>query len=455
VVGGLTFAGVNGEPRALWEMSKKNFMPRFGFAFSATPKTVLRGGYAIYFQPLGVLSVQPNQTGWSRSTDLVSTADQGLHFIAPFADPFPGGLLRPYGAGLGIETNLGQSVSFFNPHMTNPYVQRWEFAVQRQLPANHILEVAYVGNKSVKQSVGRSLTSLPKWYYSTKPTRDQPVIDDLSRAVSNPYYPLLPGTDLSSTTVSRSRLLREYTQFSGVSTNDNVGSTWYHSLQVNVEKRFSQGLNATLSYTWSKSMTANGYLNGWLIDEGRLERVVASSDRTNRLAVNWSYQLPFGPGKRWGKSLNGALSKAIGGWQVNGIYTAQSGAPLGFGNAIFNGDLKNIPLPKDRRRVQQWFNINAGFERDNTKQLGSNIRTFPSLFTGIRADGPNNWDMSVIKNTRVGEKIQIQFRAEAMNALNHPQFTAPNTSPTSTAFGTVTGEFAWPRTGQVALKVLF
>jgi hypothetical protein len=249
-------------------------------------------------------------------------------------------------------------------------------------------------------------------------------------------------------------LLRAYPEFSGVSTTADLGYSWYHALQVRGEKRFSAGLNASVSYTWSKNMSATGYLNGNLIDAG-LEEVISSGDRTNRLAVTWIYELPFGQGKRFGASVDRVFLKMISGWQVTGIYTAQSGAPLGFGNVIFMGDLKNIPLPKDQRNVDQWFNINAGFERDSAKQLGSNIRTFSSRFSGVRADGANNWDMSVIKNTRVKEKIQIQFRAEAMNALNHPQFTAPNTSPTSTAFGTVTGEFAWPRVGQFGLKVLF
>jgi hypothetical protein len=151
------------------------------------------------------------------------------------------------------------------------------------------------------------------------------------------------------------------------------------------------------------------------------------------------------------------LSKTISGWQLQGIYTAQSGAALGFGNSIFTGNLANIPLPKDQRKVGQWFNINAGFERDSTKQLGSNIRTMPSRFSGVRSDGPNNWDLSVTKNTQLKEQVRLQFRAEAINALNHPQFTpgSVNTSPTSTAFGQVTGEFAWPRVIQFGLKILF
>ena len=95
------------------------------------------------------------------------------------------------------------------------------------------------------------------------------------------------------------------------------------------------------------------------------------------------------------------------------------------------------------------------FRTRHREQLGSNIRTFPSRFSGSVRPASNNWDLSFIKNTTIKEGTQLQFRAEAINALNHPQFTAPNTTATSTAFGTVTGEFAWPRVIQFGLKVLF
>lgn len=218
------------------------------------------------------------------------------------------------------------------------------------------------------------------------------------------------------------------------------------------EKRFSAGFNASLSYTWSKMMEAVSFLNP---TDSRPEEVISSQDRPHRLAVTWLYELPLGRGKRWGNSANGVLSKTVTGWQMQGIYTYQSGAALGFGNAIFAGDLKNIPLPKDKRNVDRWFNIYAGFERNSQLQLASNIRTLSSRFSGIRADGPSNWDVSLLKNFQITEGTNLQFRAEAINALNHPQFTAPNTTPSSTAFGTVTGEFAWPRVVQFGLKILF
>ena len=165
----------------------------------------------------------------------------------------------------------------------------------------------------------------------------------------------------------------------------NAGYSWYHSMQVRFERRFTAGLSASLSYTWSKMMQASSYLND---GDMRPEEVIAGNDRTHRTVVIVMYELPFGRQRRWGGSVNKVLSTMISGWQAQGIYTAQSGAALGFGNMIFYGNLKDIPLPKDQRTVERWFNINAGFERDPAKQLGSNIRTAPSRFSGIRARRP-------------------------------------------------------------------
>ena len=452
VIGGPTFAGVNGQSRSLWKTNQNLFMPRFGFAYTLTPKTVLRGGYGIFFDALGVVNVNPNQTGFSLSTDLTPSIDNGLNYGANLTNPFPGGFAQPVGAAAGLATNLGNSISYFDENTTSSYMQRWQLALQRQLPGDVVVEASYVGNRGTRMRVSQDLNAFPAKYLSTSPFRDQAAIDFLGAQVANPFYPLLPKTSLAATTVARSQLLRPYPQYSGLSTTLNTGYAWYHSGQLRIEKRFAQGLSTTLSYTWSKTMEALGYLNS---QDTKLEEVISTQDRTHRLAVIWMYELPFGRGKRYAGSAPAALSRLVSGWQVQGIYTAQSGAALGFGNAIFLGDLHNIPLPKDQRTVNKWFNIDAGFNRITAQQLASNLRTFPSRFSGIRADGPNNWDLSVIKNTRVSERTQIQFRAEAINALNHPQFTAPNTTPTSTAFGTVTGEFAWPRVIQFGLKALF
>ncbi len=450
--GGLTFAGANGQPRTLWKSPKKNLMPRIAFAYSATPNTILRAGYGIYYEPIGVTFVQVNQTGFSRSTDLVPSIDNGQNFIANLTDPFPDGFQVPLGAAGGLATNLGQGVSFFNENMRNPYMQRWQFALQRALPANSVLEVSYVGNRGTGMRISRDLNPVPREYMSTSPVRDQATIDYLNRAVANPFYPLLPKTGLSGSTVSRSQLLRPYPQFTGVSSDLNQGYSWYHSMQVRFEKRFAKGLSSTLSHTWAKMMEARSYLNS---TDPMPEEVISDQDRQHRTAITMIYELPFGRGKRWGGSADRVVSGLAGGWQVQGIYSYQTGEPLGFGNAIFTGDLKDIPLARGERSIDRWFNVDAGFERNSSKQLGSNIRTMPSRFSGIRGAPQNNWDLSFIKNTTLKESIRLQFRAEAINAFNHAQFMAPNTSPSSTAFGTVTDEYSWPRVIQFGLKVLF
>lgn len=451
-MGGLNFLGVNGEPRGLWKSSQNLWMPRLGFAYSLTPKTVIRGGYGIFFDAIGVVNIHVNQTGFTQTTDLVPSLDNGLSYIANLRNPFPGTLLQPRGAAGGLSTNLGQGINFFDPNTTSSYMQRWQFAVQRELPGKMLIETSYVGNRGTRMFINRDMNPIPEQYLSRSPLRDQPTIDALSRQVPNPFYPLLPKTNLAGTTVDRVQLLRPYPQFASMTRGENNGYSWYHSMQVRFEKRFSHGFTTGLSYTWSKLMEAVSYQNGFDL---RPEEVISSQDRTHRTTWNWLYELPFGRGRFLEGPSHRVVSTLMSGWQFQGIFTKQSGAPLGFGNAIFNGNIKDVTLPGSQQNVNRWFNTGAGFELDNRRQLAGNVVRLSSRFSGIRGDGPNNWDLSFLKNTRITERVQMQFRAEAINAMNHPQFTNPNTNPASTAFGVVTGEFAWPRVIQFGMKFLW
>ena len=299
----------------------------------------------------------------------------------------------------------------------------------------------------------QDLDPVPRQYLSTLPARDQTTINFLGAQVPNPFYPLLPSTNLASTTVATSQLLRPYPQFSGISASMNSGFSWYHALQLRAEKRLSAGLSAQYSFSWSKFMQAISYLNP---TDPIPEKVISDLDRPFRSTVSWIYQLPFGRGRRLAGPRNRAISRMISGWQVQGVYTNQSGAPLGFGNALLlpGQTMADVVRPAGQRSVGQWFNVSA-FNRTSSQQLASNIVTLSSAFSGVRAPSVNNWDMSAIKNTQIKERLGLQFTAEFINALNHPQFTPPNTSPTSTAFGQLTGSYTWQRIIEFGVKASF
>jgi hypothetical protein len=134
----------------------------------------------------------------------------------------------------------------------------------------------------------------------------------------------------------------------------------------------------------------------------------------------------------------------------------QSGGPLGFGNAVFSGDIKNIALPSGERDVDRWFNIDAGFNRSTQQQLASNLRAFPLRFSGIRGDDQRSWDFSIVKNFALsGERMNLRFRADVYNAWNQSNFNNPNTTPTNSAFGRVTGTAGDARNWQLGLKLTF
>jgi hypothetical protein len=435
--GGLLFAGVNGAPRGLWETDRNNLAPRIGLAYQLRPNTVLRAGYGIFFEFFGGDRVQVQQQGFSQRTNLISSLDNGLTFRARLANPFPDPLQTAPGASGALTTYLGRSVNILWPDRKPGYAQRWTFNVQRELAGRVLLEVGYMGNRGTGLQMDQDLDPTPAQYLSQSPVRDQRTIDYLSAALPNPFaaLPEFAGSSIAGQNTSRSQLLRPYPHFSGMTATFSAGFSWYHALEIKAERRFSRGFTLQAGYTWSKAMEAVSKLNA---TDPWPTHSISTLDRPQRLAATGIYEMPFGKGKRFLGGSPGWVNQIVGAWSVQGIFQGQGGPALGFGNVIFNGNLHDIVLPRTQRKVERWFNIDAGFERDTQKQLGSNIRTFPLRLTGFRQDGHNSWDLSVLKDFRITEKITFQFRAEAQDAMNHAMFGGPNTSPTSTQFGQVT-----------------
>ncbi|MDP3000794.1 MAG: TonB-dependent receptor, partial [Bryobacterales bacterium] len=436
VTGGLTFAGVGGNPRTLWVQDKRDFMPRVGFAYQLARTTTLRGGYGMFFDTVGVNKTNGVQTGFSQSTPIQASLNSGLTYVATTASPLPNGLLPPMGASGGLATNLGQSVSFYPATRPRTSMQRWSASLQQEFLRQFLVEASYVSSRGTLMGITRQLNNTPERYLSRLPVRDTPTINFLSQQFPNP----LRGTNpIYGANISRANLLRPYPQFSNVSVQEPVGYSWYHSLQARAEKRFSRGYTAQMAYTWSKTMDASSFLNP--TDPVPYESL-SSLDRTHKLTLSGIWELPFGRGKRFGARMPAPLNFVAGGWQLNGVMQRQSGPPLGFGDVwtLFTGNPDSVVLPKGQRNVDRWFNTDAGFNRNSAQALTSNIRVSPLLFGGIRGDGQARWDFSLIKHFRIAEKATMDFRAEVLNAWNHPNLLSLNTTPTNTAFGTHTNQ---------------
>jgi hypothetical protein len=459
VRGGLLYPDTGG-PTAAWKRNLGNIMPRIGFAWLATPKTSVRGGYGIFYDMLGTNRITVNQVGFSRDTTLTPSLDNGQTFVATLTDPFPNGLLEPVGSSLGLMTSVGQGVTFpFVGDVNNPRNHRWSLGFQRELPGLMMVEATYVGSFSENLPVIRQLNAVPGQYFSTSPVRDDATNNRLTQQVPNPFAGLLLGTGLNGANVSRSQLLRPYPQFTSVQAIETIGTSDYHSLQARIERRMANGFTVQVAYAWSRSMLEAGILttntSGFLNDfDENPERVISPFDRAHTFTSSGLIELPFGRGRRYGRNWSGAVNTFLGGWQVGYIFKAQSGAPLGFGNFLFAEGMGVDDIMADNPTVDQWFNVNA-FNRVSGQQLVSNVRTQPSRFAEVRGPGYAVLDLSLLKNVSLGGTRQVQFRVEAYNALNRLNLGNPNTNVTNAALGTITAQNGLPRQLQLAVRVMF
>ncbi|MBL8210594.1 MAG: TonB-dependent receptor [Bryobacterales bacterium] len=442
--GGVSFAGQGS--RLIYSTPSLQFSPRFGLAWTVTPKTVLRGGVGIYYFTYGVIG--NNAPGFSQTTALVPTLDGYRTPRATLANPFPSGIEQPTGSSLGLATFLGRGVTVFNPQAKSQYSGRWELSVQRELSRNTVLEVGYMGNKAVRLPVDYAANGVPVEYLSTLQVRDQATINRLTSNVPNPMAGLIPGTPLNGTVVARNQLLRAYPQFSDVTLQRlNDGSSHYHAMQVRLERRFTGGLQLMGNYQWSKLLERRSRLND---QDPFLEKRLAAEDRTHRLVVSSTYDLPFGPGKQFASNVTGVARQVVGGWNVNTILTFQPGSPYTWGNVIYLGG----PLNNDGHNPDRTFDTSV-FNRVNAQQLEWNRRTFPTRFNDARADGVNQVDLSIIKAFPIRERLSLTYRCEFFNLTNTPIFSAPNLSPTNTNFGLITNQANQPRRIQMALRLVF
>lgn len=449
IYGGLTFATSNN--RNMYQTQNMNFSPRVGFAWTPLVHTSMRGGLGLFNDSVGQQSaIAP---GFNQTTQMQPTLNSYLTANATLSNPFPGGLTAPPGASGGLSTYMGQSISYYPHKILNDYAVRWDLDVQRDLPGNTLIEVGYLGAHLSHLGVSTNLDYVPASYLNVGQVRNSTVVNFLSASVTNPFAGLLPGTSLNGATVQQQQLLLPYPQYSGITlTNNPIGSSFYDALQVRLEKRMSHGVRYMMNYQWSKKLDKLDFLNP---QDTHLEKRISADDRPQRLMTSATWQLPFGKDRHFNPAIPVA-NYVISGWDLTGIYTYQPyGAPLAWGDVIYLGSsLNNLKVNP--------HNVNAAFDvtQFDTKSAdqpvtGDHIRTLPTQVAHARADGINSMDLSISKANRITEGLHAQLRADFFNALNHPNFSAPSLSPTSSGFAKITSQANLPRQVQVELKLTF
>jgi hypothetical protein len=506
----LTGTGVNGSRNSL-PLPKHEWSPRLGMAYSLNDKTVLRGGFGLFYIP-NFVSFGTNpyiDVVASATSPFIASLNQGLtpastlnasgctlsavgpgNFNCATAGPFGPSLVNP--PGRNAQPNISQyglqQVSLAATSYTTQkpgYVEQWNIDVQRQLPAGFFVDIAYAGAHGVNlEQFSTNVNQIPDSAIAQAQQQfsaGQPV--GIAQTVSGyPFNLALPG-GLGKGSLIQGQLLRPYPQFGALLLNgQNCCRSNYNSLQLTVRKRFSSGGNLLVAYTNAKLQSNTDTLTSWLespsggvgaiqdwnnLDNG--EYSLSSQNVSQRLVLSYVVDLPFGKGKRYLSNLNEFANKVVGGWGFDGITTFQTGFPLkvsyGGGTQLSAlglgiGSLRpNVVSGCDGSvagshtdRLKEWFNT-ACFSAPVAYGFGNEPRVDPNL----RMQGIGNYDLSVFKRVMFGpeDKIGLEFRTEFFNLFNHVQFGPANTTVVSPTFGVVNSTVNNPRLVQFGLRLAF
>jgi hypothetical protein len=443
------FAGVDGQPTSIGNPDLNKFGPRAGAAWQVTRKTVVRGGYGLFFAPQFSLGSPVATPGYSSTTTYIASSNGNATPAGSLNNPFPNGLTPPVGNAQGPLTAIGQSVSVTDPKRAgSARVHQYSFDIQRELPGGIALMVGYVGSHSTHTGLTTSLNSLDLSLFSLRTA--------LNQAVPNPFYGHGGTGILANPTVTQQQLLLPHPTFGSVSfTGTAIGWSTYHSIVAKAQKRLSKGLTFLTGFTWMENTdVATGQ------DPHDFNDVsLGSNDVPRRWTTAVTYELPFGRGRTLINS-NRALDYLVGGWSFNATSIYQAGAalsisqnqntnPSGYGQRPNATGVDPATTGSLEERLNNFINP-AAFSV--TPQF-----SFGNLARRIRLYGPGlvNWDMSLFKSVTFRDRYKVQFRFEGLNATNTPLFASPGTSLGSASFGKITSQTNLARQLQMALRLTF
>ena len=470
LLGGLQFAGVNGEPGAPFHVQWYDWQPRVGFSWGALHDTVIRGGYGLYF-PWATLVV--DDIGFSQTTSFVATLNGGLNPDTYFnsGTPFPSGAIAPAGSAQGLETDAGNAIEFNNTQRRLRLTQHWSFGVQRKMPGDMLLDVEYLATQVQHIPINDLSGSNGMALGVISSTLQQQCSNDLSLCntnVTNPFYGVLASsTSLgASSTIPDWELQRSFPLFNGVR-EDRVpaGSSYYNSLNVRVERRL-RSFDFVFDYIYSNWMDRDAYLNDTNFTDANPTKELDSADRRNYLQTNFVYPVP-------GLKTGGILQYITKGWLFDSTVEWATGLPLELPNPTVTGGGANFNwgapgctslAPPGGQTRAHWFNNSAAC----WTQLSTWQAQAPPAYIGfLREPYYVQWLPGINRVFPLHrEGTYVQFRMEALNGANHPVFGAPSDdvavapafAPTTswTGFGTLpNSQYNQQRQIFPSLKIVF
>jgi Carboxypeptidase regulatory-like domain len=495
---------------------RKDFAPRLGFAyapenlFGLLGKTVLRGGYGIFYAGLTYGDFGQSLIDGDKASADFKAADNytPAFFLNAGIPSFP---LPPNRKADQLNGQGGGSfggITYVAPGYGRPgMVQNWSLEVERQLAPDLILSVGYVGTHATRlRSSVAEINNLDPKFFSLGASLNQAINSATATTLGiNPPFPQFetlygPGTIAQA--------LRPFPQYQTINTDcclENLGQSTYNALLTKVERRFHNGFNLLASYTFSKTLTdadsampifasfSSGIQNSRNLNQ---EKSLSIQDIPHTFVVSYIYELPFGKGK---KLLNhGVAEKVVGGWQIGGVQRYQSGQPTIFGcqgglipgydgcirydyvagqpflspnassfdlaSAIKNGKTGCKPDPSRPgffvpESSNTYFNCAAFFDQNfapkNGQPGGYSFGNMPRITAAVRSQAYFNEDFSLIKRTSIFESHMLILKVELPNAFNRHTFTRPDTGITSNTFGTSFGTINPQRTLQLSLRYEF
>ena len=480
--GGVEFAGQAGYGTNTGNMAGK-YNPRAGFAYEVDKNTVVKGGYGVFYAPLYYSNTNTYAPGYILNNSLSGQAVGNSPIT--LSNPYPNLVTKPTGNANGLGTSIGSTLSIIDQGRRSPLYQSYSLAVEQQFWWGVALKLGYVGGHGRNLPDSLNINQLPDSQYSlgdTALTTNAPFafagVGQWSLAQRPTYQSLLP-----------------FPQYQGITVATSAGRSDYNALDVKVQKRFSKGVSFLTGYTWSSNWDNiwGAYGSSNSLNSGNngpqdiynlsKEYARASNNIPNRFTLAGTYELPFGHGKHFFGGANRFVDLAVGGWKFNDVTVIQNGMPLAItqtsniSSSYGNGTQRPTIIPgidpcksgSPEGRLGQYFNPLA-FRATGPPTAGGAL-PYGDQPRASNCYGPGyiNSDLSLNKDFHVSERVHLEFRAEALNAFNTPQFSTPSLSigaykatASTTNFttynsgaGQVTGTLGFPRLVQLGGRLTF